>query len=85
MADKITFDSTEPPDIGVAQPGTTSRELEDYIRVAHRPVLALPPGEDQYKGMYWEIATATVKTTDSLGKDRDDALSQFRAFLLQPR
>jgi hypothetical protein len=85
MTDKITFDSTEPPDIGVAQPGMPDQQVEDYIRVAHRPVLVLPPHEEQHKGMYWDAATATVRTTDSLGKDREDALSQFRAFLCQPR
>lgn len=85
MADKITFDSSEPPTIGIAQPGITWQEMESYVRVAHNPVLAIPPGEEQYKGVYWDAATATVGTTDDLATELKDALRQFRALLTRPR
>jgi hypothetical protein len=85
MADKITFDSSEPPTIGIAQPGTTWQEVDDYVRVAHNPVLAVPPREDQYRGVYWDPATATVGTTGDLAKELNDALRQFRGFLQEPR
>jgi hypothetical protein len=85
VEDKITFDATEPPNIGVGQHGITWQEVEGYIRVAHNPVLTVPPGEKQYRGVYWDAAMATVKTTDDLGTELSDALRQFRAFLRQPQ
>lgn len=83
MTDKIIFDSAEPPNIGVARPGTTSQEIEDYVRVAHNPVIALPPGDEQYRGVYW--TPPTVSFTDELGTDLEGAMRQFRSFLRQPR
>jgi len=85
MPAKITVDATEPLDVGVAEPGTTWQEIDDYVRIAHNPVLAVPPDATQYRGVYWDPSTAMTGTTGDLGSDLHAALSEFRAILLQPQ
>jgi hypothetical protein len=74
-------DADRPPEIAVAEPGTTGEEADSYVRVAQRPLLAIPPGEDHYVGLCWDSSTATVKYTGDLGSDVAKALSSFRASL----
>jgi hypothetical protein len=66
--------------------GPRGRGGSAYAMGAHSTAIG---GKGGHGGMGLEAtaatATAAVKTTDSLGKELDDALGRFRALLRQPR
>jgi hypothetical protein len=79
---KIETDTTEPPIIDVLVEPLGWNEIESYVRIAQRFLLAEVPGTGQFKGVY--RAGDGVEVTDDLGINRDAALSKFRNLLRQP-
>ena len=80
MLENLEFDDSEPPTIGLVPDGTSWEQVQDHIKIAHHPLLVPLPAAGTYVGAYW-AGTRTIVTED-LGSDQDQALEDFRAYLL---
>jgi hypothetical protein len=79
MLDGLEYDDSESPAIGLVPAGVAWEDIQDHIKIAHHPLLALPSGGAQYAGVYW-TGTAVAVIGD-LGSDHDEAVGDFREFL----
>jgi hypothetical protein len=77
--DDLEYDDSESPAIGLVPTGVRWEDIQDHIKIAHHPLLALPGGSAEYVGVYW-TGTATAVVED-LGSDHDQAIGDFRDFL----
>jgi len=80
VLENLEFDDSEPPTIGLVPDGTSWEQVQDHIKIAHHPLLVPLPATGTYVGAYW-AGTRTIVTED-LGSDQDQALEDFRAYLL---
>ena len=81
MLDGLACDDSEAPTIGLVPEGVSRDDVQDHIKIAHSPLLVGPDGSGQYSGAYW-ASTEMVKV-DELGSDQDQALEEFRDFLVE--
>lgn len=81
MLDNLDYDDSEPPTIGLVPAGASWEDVRNHLKIAHTPLLVLAEGTAQYAGAYW-TGTAMV-ITEVLGSDQDQAISEFREFLLE--
>ena len=79
MLDDLEYDDSEPPAIGVVPTGTTWEDIQDHVKIAHHPLVALPHGSTMYAGVYWSGTAMAV--IEDLGSDQDQAISEFRELL----
>ncbi len=79
MLDDLEYDDSESPAIGLVPTGVQWADIQDHIKIAHHPLLALPGGDAQYVGVYW-TGTAMAVIRD-LGSDHDQAIGDFREAL----
>ena len=79
MLDDLEYDDSESPVIGLVPTGGRWEDIQDHIKIAHQPLLALPEGSAEYVGVYW-TGTAMAVVQD-LGSDHDQAIGDFREFL----
>ena len=80
MLDDLEYDDTgRPPAIGLVPAGVPWEDIEDHIKIAHHPLVALPEGSAQYAGVYWTGTAMAVM--EDLGPDHDQAISEFRELL----
>ena len=81
MLDDLVYDDSEAPTIGLAPPGAAWNDVQDHIKIAHTPLLVGPDPGGQYATAYWTGTEMVV--VDDLGADQDQALSDFRDFLIE--
>lgn len=81
MLDGLTYDDSEVPTIGLVPEGVSWADVQDHIKIAHGPLLVGPGDGGEYTGAYW-TGTEMVKV-DDLGSDQDQALEEFRDFLVE--
>ncbi|HEY7011296.1 MAG TPA: hypothetical protein VH480_00970 [Streptosporangiaceae bacterium] len=81
MLDGLTYDDSEAPTIGLVPEGVSWADVQDHIKIAHGPLLVGPGDDGEYTGAYW-TGTEMVKV-DDLGSDQDQALEEFRDFLVE--
>jgi hypothetical protein len=81
MLDGLTYDDSEAPTIGLVPEGVSWADVQDHIKIAHSPLLVGPGGDGEYTGAYW-TGTEMV-TVGELGSDQDQALDEFRDFLVE--
>ena len=79
MLDDLEYDDSESPAIGLVPAGVPWEDIQDHIKIAHHPLLALPEGGAEYVGVYW-TGTAMAVIGD-LGPDHDQAIGDFREAL----
>ncbi len=85
MSDLITIDASEPPEVGMVPDSLGWGDVEGYVRITKRPVLApMQEGHGKFGGIFWNPAKAAVDATEDLGPGQQEALGQFREFLRQP-
>ncbi len=83
MGPKIKTNSDEPPVIDILVESLAWEELEAYVRISQRYLLAeIPDSGGQYRGFY-RAGTGLANTPD-LGADEDAAVKAFREHLRQP-
>jgi hypothetical protein len=80
VLENLEFDDAEAPTIGLVPDGTSWDQVQDHIKIAHHPLLVPLPDTATYIGAYW-AGTRTIVTED-LGPDQDQALEDFRSYLL---
>ena len=79
MLDDLEYEDSESPAIGLVPAGVPWEEIQDHIKIAHHPLVALPEGSTQYAGVYWTgMAMAVI---GDLGADQDQAIAEFREVL----
>ena len=78
MLDDLEYDDSESPAIGMV-PAGVSWDIQDHIKIAHHPLVALPAGGTQYAGVYWTGTAMAV--IEDLGSDHDQAIGEFREIL----
>ena len=81
MLDDLIYDDSEPPTIGLVPEGVSWDEVQDHIKIAHSPLLVGPDGSGQYCGAYW--ASTQMVVVGDLGPDQDQALDEFRDYLVE--
>ena len=81
MLDGLAYDDSEAPTIGLVPEGVSWADVHDHIKIAHGPLLVGPGDGGEYTGAYW-TGTEMVKV-DELGSDQDQALDEFRDFLVE--
>lgn len=81
MLDGLAYDDSEPPTIGMVPEGISWADVQDHIKIAHSPLLVGPDGSGQYSGAYW--ASTQMVVVGDLGSDQDQALDEFRHFLVE--
>ena len=79
MLDDLEYDDSDSPAIGVVPAGVPWQDIQDHIKIAHHPLVALPEGSPQYVGVYWTGTAMAV--IEDLGSDHDQAISEFRELL----
>jgi hypothetical protein len=79
VLDDLEYDDSESPAIGLVPAGVQWEDIQDHIKIAHHPLLAVSEGGAQYVGVYW-TGTA-VAVIEDLGSDHDQAIGDFREFL----
>lgn len=79
MLDDLEYDDTESPAIGLVPAGVPWEDIQDHIKIAHHPLLALAEDGTEYAGAYW-TGTAMAVIGD-LGPDQDQAIQEFREVL----
>jgi hypothetical protein len=79
MLDDVEYDDSEAPAIGLVRAGAGWDEVRDHLKIAHNPLLVLPPGGDQYAGAYWTGTEMVV--IEDLGPDHEEAIGEFRELL----
>jgi len=79
VLDDLEYDDSEPPAIGLVPAGVPWEDIQDHIKIAHHPLVALGEGSPQYAGVYW-TGTA-IAVIEDLGSDHDQAISEFRELL----
>ena len=79
MLDDLEYDDSESPTIGLVPAGVPWEDIQDHIKIAHQPLVALPVAGAEYVGVYW-TGTAVAVIGD-LGPDHDQAISEFRVSL----
>lgn len=75
----LEYDDSDSPAIGLLPAGVPWDDVQDHIKIAHHPLLALPEGGTEYAGVYW--AGAAMAVVEELGSDYDEAIREFREFL----
>jgi hypothetical protein len=80
VLENLEFDDAEAPTIGLVADGTSWEQVQDHIKIAHHPLLVPMPDTGTYVGAYW-AGTQTIVTED-LGPDQDQAIEDFRSYLL---
>ena len=81
MLDGLAYDDSEAPTIGLVPEGVSWADVQDHIKIAHSPLLVGPGDGGGYTGAYW-TGTEMVKV-DDLGSDQDQALEEFRDYLVE--
>jgi hypothetical protein len=81
MLDGLAYDDSEAPTIGLVPEGVSWDDVHDHIKIAHSPLLVGPGDGGEYTGAYW-TGTEMVQV-DELGSDQDQALEEFRDFLVE--
>ncbi len=81
MLDDLVYDDSEPPTIGLVPEGVSWEDVQDHIKIAHSPLLVGPDGSGEYTGACW--AGTRLVVVGDLGSDQDQALQEFRDFLLE--
>lgn len=81
MLHDLDYEDSDSPAIGLVPVGVSWEDVRDHIKIAHGPLLVLQEASGQYAGAYWTGNTMVV--TDDLGSDHDEAVSEFREFLLE--
>lgn len=81
MLDDLAYDDSEPPTIGLVPEGVSWADVHDHIKIAHSPLLVGPDGSGQYSGAYW--ASTQMVVVGDLGPDQDQALEEFRDYLVE--
>ncbi len=79
MLNDLDYDDSQPPAIGLVPAGVIWEDIEDHIKIAHHPLVALPEGSPRYVGVYWTGTAMAV--IEDLGSDHDQAISEFRELL----
>lgn len=79
MLDDLEYDDSESPAIGLVPAGVSWGDIQDHIKIAHHPLVALPTGGTQYAGVYWTGTAMAV--IEDLGSDHDQAIGEFREIL----
>ena len=79
MLDDLEYDDSESPAIGMVPAGVSWEDIQDHIKIAHHPLVALPTGGTQYAGVYWTGTAMAV--IEDLGSDHDQAIGEFREIL----
>jgi hypothetical protein len=77
---ELDVDDTGLPSIALVPPGASRDEVYDHIKINHHPLLFLPEGSEDYVGAYWTGTDMVV--SDELGPDQDEAIDEFRQYLL---
>jgi hypothetical protein len=78
--EELDVDDTELPAITVVPLSATWDEVYDHIKISHAPLVVIPEGGEDYVGAWW-TGSEMVKT-DELGPDLDDAIVDFRQYLI---
>jgi hypothetical protein len=81
MLDDLAYDDSAAPTIGLVPEGTSWEDVQDHIKIAHGPLLVGPGDGGEYTGAYW--AGTEMVLVDDLGSDPEQALEEFRDYLLQ--
>src|SRR5271165_3685899 len=81
VLDDLEYDDSEPPTIGLVRAGVPWADVRDHIKIAHSTLLVLAEGTGQYVGVYWTGTKMVV--TDDLGSEQDQAICEFRGFLVE--
>jgi len=79
MLDDLEYDDSESPGIALVPAGVPWEDIQDHVKIAHHPLVALPEGGIEYAGVYWTGTAMAV--IEDLGSDRDQAVCEFREFL----
>jgi hypothetical protein len=79
VLDDLEYDDSESPAIGLVPAGVSWEDIQDHIKIAHHPLVALPTGGTQYAGVYWTGTAMAV--IEDLGTDHDQAIGEFREIL----
>jgi hypothetical protein len=79
VLDDLEYDDSESPTIGLVPVGVRWEDIQDHIKIAHQPLVALPAAGAEYVGAYW-TGTAVAVIGD-LGSDQDQAIIEFRMSL----
>ena len=79
MLDDLEYDDSESPAIGLVPAGVSWEDIQDHIKIAHHPLVALSAGGTQYAGVYWTGTAMAV--IEDLGTDHDQAIGEFREIL----
>jgi hypothetical protein len=79
VLDDLEYDDSESPAIGLVPAGVSWEDIQDHIKIAHHPLVALPAGGTQYAGVYWTGTAMAV--IEDLGSDHDQAIGEFREIL----
>jgi hypothetical protein len=75
----LEYDDSDSPAIGLVPAGVQWADIQDHIKIAHHPLVALPAGGTQYAGVYWTGTAMAV--IEDLGSDHDQAIGEFRELL----
>jgi len=79
VLDDLEYDDSESPTIGLVPAGVSWVDIQDHIKIAHLPLVALPEGGSEYAGVYW-TGTA-IAVVEDLGSDHEQAIREFRMSL----
>jgi hypothetical protein len=79
VLDDLEYDDSESPAIGLVPAGVPWEDIQDHIKIAHHPLLALPDDGAEYVGVYWTGSAMAV--VGDLGSDHDQAIGDFREAL----
>jgi hypothetical protein len=79
VLDDLEYDDSEPPAIGLVPAGVSWEDIQDHMKIAHHPLVALPEGSREYAGVYWTGTAMAV--IEDLGPDHDQAIGEFRELL----
>jgi hypothetical protein len=78
LIEDVEYDDAESPAIGLVPAGVSWAAVRDHIKIVHGPLLV--PGDGGYAGAWWTGTELAV--TGDLGPDQDEAMGEFRQFLL---
>ena len=81
MLEDLEFDDSDSPAIGLVPPGVSWQQVRDHIKIAHHHLLMPSADGDDYAGVYWTGTDMAV--VEDLGPDPEQAIDEFRAFLLE--
>lgn len=81
---EIHHDTDGDPQLDVLLDSCPWEEVSEYVGQRHRPILALIPDSDQFRGIYWDASRGSVGATADLGSEPRDAARRFRDLLNSP-